>query len=217
MATKTLKSIKGRVMRLTKLDICGNPVTGACSSIVSSGFITVTPNMVYEEGTEIIRKNAWGALCINHKDAPELKRVEVVTEFTDVDPDVMTFMAGGSPVTDGTNTIGNTYGPTVAGGGYAMEVWTKQLGQCGTSPEWGYFVVPFIINGRMTSPPVIQNDALTLGVTGEGQQATDAWGVTPYDDNPFLAEDGFPEGEFWGLVRTTVQPPAVTAGCVALS
>ena len=33
--------VRGRVMRATKLDTCGNPVYGPLSTVVSDGFITV--------------------------------------------------------------------------------------------------------------------------------------------------------------------------------
>jgi hypothetical protein len=72
MATKTLRSVKGRRMRLTALDECGAPDLGnPCGSIVTSGFISVTWSDEVETGEEFTQKNAWGDFCIAEKDADE--------------------------------------------------------------------------------------------------------------------------------------------------
>lgn len=73
MATKKLRSIKGRVARITRLDSCGAPVFGECSTIVTKGFITVTIAEEKEAGDEYKQKNAWGELWINDKD-PDLTK-----------------------------------------------------------------------------------------------------------------------------------------------
>ena len=65
MATKMLNSLKGRVIRITRLDNCGVPVVGACSSIVTAGFITLGFAPEVEAGDEYTQKNAWGDFCIN--------------------------------------------------------------------------------------------------------------------------------------------------------
>jgi len=47
VATKILKVVKGKMARLTRLDECGSPVFGECSSIVTDGIITVTISHEY--------------------------------------------------------------------------------------------------------------------------------------------------------------------------
>ena len=219
MATKTLNSLKGRVVRLTRLDACGVPVVGACSSIVTDGFITVEFAPEIESGEEYTQKNAWGDFCVSEKDADRMKWVNVSMEMCEVNPDVLDLIAGAETISDGTDTIGAAFGENGSLDAFAIEVWTKQAGgTCdGGSPEWGYFCVPFATNGQIDGSVTIENGTLSVTVKGEGQPATDSWGVNPYLDNPLLTAAGFPVDKLWAVVRTTVQPPAVTDGCVALA
>lgn len=219
MATKILKSLKGRAIRLTRLDNCGVPVVGACSSIVTHGFITVEFAPEVETGEEFTQKNAWGEFCISEKEADRNKWVNVTVSMCEVNPDVLDLVGGGNPLTDGTDTIGASFGQDNNTDAFAIEVWTKQAGGgCeGGNPEWGYFVAPYVINGRLDGSVTIENGTLSVDLAGEGIAAGDDWGVGPYGDNPLLDVGGFPEGDMWAVVRTTVQPPAETDGCVAIS
>ncbi len=221
MATKKLASIKGRTMRLTRLDECGVPVVGSCSSLVTHGFIQVDVEEEVEEGQEISQKNAWGEYCIQEVDDDITKWVNVTINMCQVDPDALDIIArNATPVTAGSDTVGATFGRTLAAQAFAIEVWTKAAGQdacAGGSTEWGYIVVPFVKNGRLNGALSIQNGVLTVPLRGKGFPAPADWGTTPYTDNPLLRTGGFPTGDMWGVVRTTVQPPAETAGCVAIT
>lgn len=219
MPTKVLKSLKGRVIRLTRVDECGVPVVGACSSIVTNGFITVGFAPEVESGEEYTQKNAWGDFCISEKDGDRNKWVNITLSMCEVNPDVLDLVGGGTPITDGVDTIGASFGEDNNLEAFALEVWTKQAGGVceGGAPEWGYFVSPFVKNGAIDGSVTVENGVMTLGLKGEGQKATADWGVGPYGDNPLLAVAGFPENHLWAVVRTTVQPPEPTEGCVALA
>jgi hypothetical protein len=219
MATKMLNSLKGRVIRLTRLDECGEPVIGACSSVVTAGFISVEYGFEVEAGEEYQQKNAWGDFCISEKDRDRNKWLNVGISMCEVNPSVLDIVAGGTPITSGADTIGASFGVDGSLEAFAIEVWTKQAGGAcsGGNPEWGYFVAPFVKNGTLDGSITIENGTLSIDLKGEGQQATSAWGVNPYNDNPLLATLGMPVGDFMAVVRTTVQPPAATVGCVALS
>ena len=53
MVAQCVSPIQARVARLIKLDTCGNPVTGASSSVVvTNGFISINPSPQYEDGEE---------------------------------------------------------------------------------------------------------------------------------------------------------------------
>lgn len=223
MPTRILKSIKGNVVRLTRLNACGDPIVGSCSSLVSECFISVTLSGEFESGTEFVQKNAWGNLCISDKDADVLKRVNVALQFAELNPDALDFMTDSNTVASGGNNIGSTWGTAMNQTAFALEVWTKASGAaCSpSSPSWGYFLVPFIKNGKLDGDLTIQNDVLTVSIMGEAFPAPDdgtgksTWDVSPYTPNPFVVT--FPELEVFGFVTTTVQPPTDTAGCVAIA
>ena len=213
MATSILKSIKGKVVRLTRLDECGDPVVGSCTTLVSECFVSVTLSGEVEAGDEYLQKNAWGDLCINDKDPDIIKWVNVNVQFAEINPDALDILTGADPVVSGGNTIGATWSPETFDGAWALEVWTKFTGEaCSGSPEWGYFLVPFVRNGRIDGDLTIENGVMTVGVVGQGFVAPN-WGVGPYTPNPFVVT--FPTDAMFGMVVTSEQPPVDTAGCVA--
>ena len=217
MATVCMKSIKGRVIRLTRLDACGDPVEGDCTTVVSDGFISVTLSAEVETGEEYLQKNAWGDLCISEKDADRVKWVNATIEFCNIDPDLISVIGGDAvtPIEVGGNVVGYSYGRDGTTEGFALEVWTKLAGQdCDISgdPSWGYFVLPNLRNGRIDGDITIENSALTLSLRGEAFPDV-GWGTGPYATNPIGAS--FPSGDLWAQVVTTEQPPAASCGCVA--
>lgn len=220
MATKKLRSIKGRVARITRLDSCGAPVFGECSTIVTKGFITVTIAEEKEAGDEYKQKNAWGELWINDKDPDLTKWANTTIQFCEVDPDVLDIIGGATPVVDGSgDTIGATFGPNAPTGAFAIEVWTKKAGSDNCTDgvtEWGYFVVPFVKNGKLEGDVKIENAPLNVTFKGQGFGAPADWGVGPYGDYPMKTVAGFPSGDFWGMVITDVAPPDPTDGCAEL-
>jgi hypothetical protein len=221
MPTKKLRSIKGRRMRLTALDECGAPDTGAaCGVIVTDGFVSVTWSDEVESGEEYTQKNAWGDFCIAEKDGDRVKWVNVSIQMCEIDPQVLDMVGGANPVEVGGDVIGATFGQAPNPTAFAIEVWTKKAGTdaCagGGDPEWGYFVAPFVRNGMLDGDVVIENGPLTLGLKGEAVGANEAWGVGPHGDNPMKATAGFPAGDLRGIVITDVQPPEITDGCVPI-
>lgn len=221
MATKKLKSLKGRVIRVTRLNACGVAVVGTCSSVVSTGFITVTWEPEVEAGEQYTQKNAYGDPCIDEKDADYVKWVNVGISMCEVDPDLLSIVANWDPLIAGVDTIGagltNRRNDASA---FALEVWTKQAGSAcvGGSPEWGYFVGSFVKNGSVDGSIEISNGTMSIDMKGEAQPAVATWAMTPYTpSNPLLATGGVPVGQMISIVRTTFQPPTATAGCVAVA
>lgn len=216
MATKILKSIKGKTVRLTRLDSCGAVIEGSCTTLVADCFVSVTLSGEYEAGDEFVQKNAWGDLCINDKDPDILKRVNVAIQFAEINPDTLDIIAEANPVSSGGDVIGASFGTDPNTSAFALEVWTKRTGVDCTTPgtqEWGYFLVPFVKNGKIDGDITIENGALTMSVMGEAFPASAAWGSGPYTPNPF--SQVFPTGDIFGMVVTTAQPPTDTDGCVA--
>jgi len=223
MATRKIKSVKGRVMRLTRLDECGNPYAGECATIVTDGFISVTLSDEVEAGEEYTQKNAWGDFCIAEKDADRRKWVNVTISMCEVDPEVLDLVGGATPIEDGQgNVIGATFGRDPNPNSFAIEVWTKKAGSGACDPgtgaaEWGYFAVPNVTNGAIDGDVVIENGPLTMGLRGEGQGAAAGWGNGPYDPSPLPVGATFPPDDLYGIFVTTAPPPDVTDGCQPLS
>jgi hypothetical protein len=214
MATQILKSIKGKTVRLTRLDSCGVVIEGSCTTVVSDCFVSVTLSGEFEAGDEYIQKNAWGELCINDKDPDILKRVNVSIAFAEINPDALDILTAANPVVSGGNTIGSTWSAEPNESAFALEVWTKRTGvDCtGSDPEYGYFVIPFVRNGKIDGDLAIENGTLTMTVMGEGFPAPASWASSPYTPNPFVQP--FPAGDLFGMVVTTAQPPSDSGGCI---
>lgn len=223
MATKKLRSIKGRRMRLTALDECGAPDTSnPCGVIVTGGFISVTWSDEVETGDEYTQKNAWGDFCIAEKDSDRVKWTNVSISLCEVDPEILVMLGGAIPnyATDGT-MLGAFFTRDPNPLSYALEVWTKKAGTdaCasgGGDPEWGYFAGYNIRNGMLDGDLTIESAPLAVNLKGELYGANAAWGVGPYPDNPLGNVTGVPEGALRYIGVTTVQPPPETDGCTAI-
>lgn len=216
MPTQILKSIKGKTVRLTRLDECGAVVEGSCTTLVSDCFVQVVLTAEIEAGDEFVQKSAWGDLCIVDKDPDRIKWVNVTAQFAELNPDALDILTGSTPIVVSGDTIGGTWGQTAHTGGFALEVWTKRTGSdatCSTvAPEWGYFLVPFVRNGRIDGDLTIENGILTVSVNGQGFPSA-SWLTGPYASNPLGVS--MPTTDLFGYSITTVQPPSDTAGCEA--
>lgn len=223
MATKKLRSVKGRRVRFTALDECGAPDTAnPCGSIVTSGFISVTWADELETGEEYTQKNAWGDFCIAEKDADRVKWTNVTISLCEIDPEILVMLGGAIPnENENGDVIGAFFTRDPNPLSFAIEVWTKKAGTdaCaagGGPPEWGYFAGFNVRNGMLDGDLTIENAPLALNIKGELYGANEAWGVGPYGDNPLENVSGAPAGALRYVGITTVQPPDDTDGCVAI-
>ena len=134
---------KGRVYRMVKLDVCGNPVTGTSGmQIVSSAFTQVAQDMQYEDGTEFFERTASGGICVNQKDDPVLKRINLTIDFCAINVSGAAYMASARELTVGAPTTG--FGFAVSEGSptnrYSLEVWQEVAGSgaCNASGQQQY-------------------------------------------------------------------------------
>jgi hypothetical protein len=223
MATKKLRSIKGRRMRLTALDECGAPdYSNPCGSIVTSGFISVSWSDEVESGEEYTQKNAWGDFCIAEKDGDRVKWTNITINMCEIDPDILVMVGGATPNENvGGDVIGAFFGQEPNPLAFAIEVWTKKSGTdaCapgGGAPEWGYFAGFNVRNGMLDGDISIENSPLALTLKGEAYGASELWASGPYADYPFENGTGVPPGSLRYIGTTTVQPPDETDGCVPI-
>lgn len=182
----TFSLIRGRVLRATQLDACGNKVLGPESSVTSDGFTTIAYTANTTTGDAIAVTNANGKPCITDTPAPQFTGYTVNLTFCQVDPYLYTLLTG-QPVVlsgDGTQAVGIDVNSDVdlSGSGFALEVWSSvPSGACeGGLQSYGYFVMPFL-QGGILGDFTVENAAITFQVSGALTKDGNAWGVGPYD------------------------------------
>jgi hypothetical protein len=221
MAERTAAPILGTKIRLTKLDTCGNPVTGASSAqVVTDGFISVNPEAQYEEGSEFVTKNAAGALCVNYKAPSALKRANVTANWCVLDPDAIVIMSGERLLTSGSATgSGVAFGEGLLTARFSLEVWQEVSGRGRCSPTgqqyYVYWAFPNLGNTRIGGY-AFENAASTFQTMHESEAAGYLWNRA-VTDGYVSSGEGFAADEHFLFNITTVAPPAVTNGAVALS
>ncbi|SNT13761.1 hypothetical protein SAMN05443665_101722 [Actinomadura meyerae] len=225
--TTCWNSVRGRRMRVTRLDACGIPIPGDCSQVVTDGFISVEFSPEIAEGEEIEVRKADGTLCISDQGCPELKWINIEAQFCAVDPDLFSLMTGYETVLDyAGEAVGNRISSEVqCDEGFALELWSDVPGQaCGETgaKPWGYFLLPWLVSG-IIGDFTIENDGTTFTFTARTKVGS-GWGVGPYDVDPVDAANTpgpllTPIGptDHLDLHLTTVAPPEAVCGCQPLT
>lgn len=230
MATQCGSMARGRMMRLTRLDACGAPVEGVCSTLVTDGFVLVTDTANYQDAEEITQPNANGGLCIDDTPDPALRWLDLTIQMCLVDPDAVNIMTGDPLVSDDATPTANTVGFRVdaglsGSGNFALELWSGVPGQaCDLAgfPTYGYWLFPWVKNATW-GETTVQNGALTLNITAR-TQAGSQWGVGPYNirrdaaipatEEPLLTAIGAEQHKHFQW--TTLAPPVDACGCQEL-
>src|SRR5690349_9388898 len=155
MTTKCYNQVRGSVIRVTKLDSCGNPDPGASAVVVSKKISTVAIEEVTESGTNIRERNFADELEVVDDAFEQFLGYNTNTTLCGVDPDLISLFTG-QPVV--LNAAGDVVGFDVNTGidldgfGFALEVWSKIAGAtCDPSGfrNWGYSLFPFLKGGRL--------------------------------------------------------------------
>lgn len=218
--------LQGLRIRATRLDSCGAIVYGACSSIVSKGFVNIELENQETSPEEIAQVLADGTRCYYQQTPKLLNGVQATIEFCDVDPELFEMMTGAPLVLDdddeaqGFTTDSAFYGVA----NVALEVWTN-LANAPCTPfarRWGYYLMPYLYQG-VVGKPTIENGAVNFTVNEALTHDGNSWGVGPYDmqyDNANALSPLFvplaPTVHDM-VYKTNLAPPAVTSGCVALA
>lgn len=185
--SKCFSLLRGRVMRVTKLDACGARVLGPDSTVVSEGFISIALSPQTEEGQTISVTNAAGKVCLFDEACPIFTGYDTTIEFCGVNPNTINLMTGQPIVTDSQETpqgVGFRVnsGTDLCASGFALEVWSNvPAAACvGGQASYGYFLVPFL-KGGVIGDFSIANDAINFTLTNARSRDGSAWGVGPYD------------------------------------
>lgn len=222
--------IRGRRMRVTKVNALGRPVYGPASFVTTSGFVSVQFSPEIEEGEETTVKTASGELCVSEKACDELKWISVQMEFCQVDPCLFTLI--NETWTELRDCVGDVIGWAEShkfscDSGFGLELWTDVTGYTPTTPgaagAWGYMLLPFIVGGTL-GEQTVENGAVSFQITGRTKKGS-SWGVGPYDVmcndpvtgacGPLLTPVGSEEPR--RIFLTTCAPPVAKCGCQPLS
>lgn len=186
MATNCYAQVRGRVIRVTKVDMCGDPIPGETAVAVSKRISSITIDEVTEEGTEIRERNFGDEICISDPAFTDVLGYTAEIALCGVDPNLITFMTG-QPLVE--NAAGDVVGFDAQTGinlddfGFSLEVWTRIAGSaCDTSGnrQWGYTVFPFLKGGRLGGFS-FENGAVQFTITGAQTRDGNGWGVGPFD------------------------------------
>lgn len=228
MAEKNYAQVRGSVIRVTRLDACGNPDPGASAVVVSKRISTVTIDEVSEEGTSIRERNFGDELCIVDDAYASVIGYTADIALCGVSPSLITLLTG-QPVV--LNALGEAVGFDATSSvdldsfGFALEVWSKIAGgACDTegNRQWGYTPFPFLKGGRLGGFS-FENGAVQFTITGAQTREGNGWGVGPFDVDrdeaglpaPLHTPLG-PNTHFRNIV-VTLDPPAQSDGAFALS
>jgi hypothetical protein len=177
MPTDYAASVQGVSIRVTRLDINGNLMTGPMDSYTSSSFIRTSFTPEYEDGDEITEKAADGTVCVSFKAPDTLKRVTMEIAICDPDPELSALLSGGLLLSD-TDVQGNEVslgwasaqtGEDPSGNGVAVEVWSRaiQNGKPAASNPYFQWIFPYV-KTRLSGDRVIENGLLATTFEGFG-------------------------------------------------
>lgn len=220
--------IKGTMMRIVKLDVCGVPVTGASSAVVTTkGFVQVQQSPQYEDGEEFFERTADGSICVNQKDDPVLKRIQLTVNMCEIDP------IGASIVTSARLIDSSSLTPTTGTGfavsegvpsnRFSLEVWQQVAGSnaCDATGAQRFIYNAWPnIGAVQLQDYTIENGRSTLSWQGETRGPSTAWGRGPGTGTKWLpagAFTGLNTTEHWAWNITTTAPPTALCGSSTLN
>ena len=188
MASKKASFVRGRRIRVTRVDACGRPVFGDDSQAVSKGFISIAFTANTVESDEINQPNASGEVCIYEPSQPSLSGYGVEIQFCEVDPELFSLITGQEVYLDENgDAIGLSVGTDIelSDSGFALELWAGSPSgdACSGSAaggSYGYFLMPYL-KGGMIGDFTVENGAVTFTITGATTRDNNQWGTGPYD------------------------------------
>jgi hypothetical protein len=228
VATECYAQVRGRVIRVTRLDSCGNPDPGASAVVVSKRISTVTIDEVTDDGTNIRDRNFGDELCVVDDAFTTVIGYTADIALCGVDPALISLLTGQPTVANAAGDIvgfdANT-GIDLDSFGFALEVWSRIAGSaCDPSGnrKWGYTPFPFLKGGRLGGFS-FENGAVQFTISGAQTRDGNGWGVGPYDVD--RDDNGDPSPLFTPLgvnthyrnIQVTLDPPEASCGALALA
>lgn len=228
MGTECYAQVRGRVIRVTRLDACGNPDPGASAVVVSKRISTVTIDEETDDGTNIRERNFADELCIVDDAFTTVIGYTADIALCGVDPDLITLLTG-QPIVK--NAKGDVVGFDATSTvdldsfGFALEVWSRLAGSaCDPSGnrKWGYTPFPFLKGGRLGGFS-FENGAVQFTISGAKTRDGNGWGVGPYDVDrdaqglPAPMHEPLGANTHYRNIVVSLDPPEAACGAFALA
>lgn len=212
-------AIKGTHARIVRVDACGNPVTGTGSLVVvTKGFVQVQMEPQYEDGEEFFERTADGTPCVNQKDDPVLKRMQLTIDFCEINTTGVAYLASARELTvngAGVTGTGFAFAEGSPSNRYSLEVWQRVAGSGSCDPSGAqryiYNAWPNVGSSRIGSYTV-ENGRSTMQVQSETQAVSTTpvigWGNGPGSTSWLPTGETAQVNEHWLWNITTTAPPA---------
>ncbi|RZF02818.1 hypothetical protein [Streptomyces albidoflavus] len=219
--------LRGNVMRVTRLNGCGQPQYGDRNQVTSDGFVTVKMSAEIEEGEETSVTKANGKTCISDKSPDQLKWYTLEMEFCQVDPDLVQMInPTWEPVFDAEGDIigFDAIGELDASTGFGLELWMDVYGETDTclgqeaQGEWGYLLLPWC-SGGAPGDLEINSGAVSFNFTARTKVGNN-WRRGPYNvvlndvNIPAPLLKAVPKKAHYRLITTAVRPPEPECGAM---
>lgn len=232
-----MKVVRGKRMRVTRVDRCGMPLAGPKAQLITKGFVSINYSQEMKDAEDMEQTNADGEICVSDRTAPQIKWANIEAELCDVDVELLSIMTGLPQVLDWQNrpTGFRINDQVPVDEGFALELWSGTAGDdcdepeddsilTATTPtlEYGYWLAPAVIEG-VIGDIEIGASAATFTVTGRAVSAP-RWGRGPYDvvangagNEPGRLLVPIRNKEFIHVEKTTIAPPPVSNGSLPLT
>jgi hypothetical protein len=209
-------------MRIIELDACGIPITGTSGLVVvTRGFVQVSMEPQYEDGTEFFERTADGSPCVNQKDDPTLKRMNLTSQFCEINTGAVAVMISARELVSGTPTTGTGF--AVAEGNptrrYSLEVWQEVAGAgaCDASGQQRYIYNAWPnVGATQLGSYMVENGRSTLETTSETKGTAPAW-VSLVGSDYLPAGETIDPDEHWVWNVTTTAPPTIACDPTTLA
>lgn len=209
------------VVRATKVDQCGTPITGASSGFVSECLASVAMNPNIDTPDDILYRAANGTLCGIKRGCPTLLGYDIEVDFFQASPQFIDVTTGQPLVLDtGGDPIGWDDCSVNCTTGFALEFWTELVGENCTDtglPQFLYVLLPWVSNAYI-SDLTIGSEQVTFQLLGN-TRAGGRWGTGPYNVQAGVGGVAGPMLTPLGdtchrrIMITTVAPPVPDPDC----
>jgi len=211
--TDCLPQVHACAIRVAALGIDGVPAPGAQNMYVSDALTKLTIKPVYEAGTEIVERNACGAVGVDYKAPDSLKRADIELELLTPDPFLHQLLTdGGIAFAAAGGGEGFQYPPIgqLTGFGVSIELWSKRIdsGALDNTYPYAWWVLPRVQNLKLGDREFSET-AQKSPFTGEAYENA-AWFDGPANDW------GDPSDRLAQWAPTTTLP-TVNCGFIALA